>query len=278
MKKDLWQLETLNRITELLQSFETVQAMILVGSFANNVVQPDFWSDLDLIVVVADEAVHQFYLNADWLYPVAPVFATSQSKNTSRYTLRVCFEDMRRLDLIFIPASAFETSMGWNDHPFSNGFRVLFSRSSVVEDFLSNRLHHIQPEIHNPEAQFLSMSNDFWFKGMLAVYKVVRRDLLIAYHLTLDLARDCLVLKMMLRDRETGTRFHRTGGQGNDFGTIRNLHEGEISPAGILTMLEKYSQFYDHLAKEWATDYQEKRFPLIDWIRKARESLALAEI
>jgi hypothetical protein len=66
-----------------------------------------------------------------------------------------------------------------------------------------------------PSDQFEQMTNDFRFKGMLAVAKVARSDLLVALHLSLDLIRDCCVLAMQLRDWETGTDHHRTGDAAN---------------------------------------------------------------
>jgi len=38
----------------------------------------------------------------------------------------------------------------------------------------------------------------------------MRNDLIIAHHLTLDLARDSLVLQMNLRDKKLNTNIHRT--------------------------------------------------------------------
>lgn len=270
MDKTLWQFDTITHLERLLRSLDAVQAAVLVGSFANDAVQPDRWSDLDLVIVIKDLALDPYYADTTWLQPIAPIYTTSRSQAANRFTLRVCFEDLRRLDLIFILASAFESPQGWDFNPFLTGFQVLFSRSAVVDKFLSQPLQ-IRSDVHDPETQFLSMSNDFWFKGMLAVYKVVRNDLLIALHLTLDLARDCLVLKMMLRDRKTGTRHHRLGGDGNEMIAELPGQSAEYSSTGILKMIEEYSRIFDNLASEWSSSYQAKRFPLLDWIKKARE-------
>ena len=276
MQNDLWQTETLEQLKNLLQSLDTVQAAIVVGSFANAAIQPDFWSDIDLVVVVSDEAINQFYPGTEWLRPIGPVYAASRSQGAYHNTLRVCFVDMHRLDLIFLPASAFEAPSAWGYNPFQTGYRVLFSRSIIVDEFLSQE-HAATSDQLDPETQFWIMSNDFWFKGMLAVYKVVRNDLLIALHLTLDLARDCLVLGMMLRDRAEGTQYHRIGGVGNELIDRINLELAEYSSASILDMIEKYSQIYDDLAGEWRSDYRANRSPLLDWIKQARETLSRSD-
>jgi hypothetical protein len=126
-------------------------------------------------------------------------------------------------------------------------------------------------------SQFLVMSNAFWFKGMLAVYKVVRNDFLIALHLALDLIRDCLVLRMMLRDRDEGTNHHRFGGVGNEFVAQMNLNSLDISAIGILEMIENSSQMFDDLAEEWSSDYLANRSPLLGWIKQARENLQIGD-
>ena len=45
---------------------------------------------------------------------------------------------------------------------------------------------------------FEALTNGFWFKAIVAVQKVVRGDLLVALHLSLELAQECCVLAMML--------------------------------------------------------------------------------
>ena len=80
----------------------------MVGSLANDIIQPDYWSDIDLVIVISDPAINQFYPDTDWLMPINSVFATSQKQDPPRYTLRVCFTDMRRVDFIFLLASAFD--------------------------------------------------------------------------------------------------------------------------------------------------------------------------
>ncbi len=269
---NLWQTETLEQLKDLLRSFDVVQAMVVVGSFASDSVQPDFWSDIDLVMVVADNDIDQFFPATDWLKPMGDVYTTSQSEDPPRYTSRICFTDMRRLDLVFILASAFDDPRSWNYNPFQNGHRVLFSKSRIVDQFLLQEFA-IAPASGDPQAQFAAMSNDFWFKGMLAVSKVIRNDLLIALHLTLDLVRDALVLKMMLRDRSEGTRHHRIGGIGNELVMEMNASSPTYSRLGILSSIEQSAQLFDQLSKEWSDNYQDQRFPLLEWINIAREDI-----
>ena len=130
---EIWQEKTLAQLRDCLQSFDTVQAILLVGSLANDAIQIDFWSDIDLVVVVADLAIDQFYPDTDWLKSIHPVFTSSHSQDLERYTLRVCFTDMRRVDFIFLPASALDDPTDWASNRFQAGFQVLFSRPLKVD-------------------------------------------------------------------------------------------------------------------------------------------------
>lgn len=274
---DTWQDKTLAQMKDFLQSFDSVQAAFVVGSLANDLVQPDYWSDIDLIVVVSDQEISQFFPNTGWLEPIRSVFATSHSEDPPRFTLRVCFRDMRRVDFIFILASEFNNPKARNLHHFQKDYRVLFAKSPEVDQTLPQKFG-VKSENQDPETQFLVMSNAFWFKGMLTVYKVVRNDLLIALHLALDLMRDCLVLKMMIRDRAKGTRHHRIGGVENMFVTQLMAQPSDYTAQGILVMVERYSQIYENLAVEWSPDYQVKREHLLDWTRQARGNLEQSDI
>lgn len=268
-----WQDTTLLRLKTLMQSFDAVQAMFVVGSLANDAIQPDYWSDIDLVIVVSDPAIAQFYPDTDWLMPINSIFATSHSHNPPRYTLRVCFTDMRRIDFIFLPASVFVDPNSYILLKIPEERQLLFSKIPQIETrFLEKS--GVLPAEQDPDTKFSTMSNDFWFKGMLAVYKVVRNDLLIALHLTLGMMQDCLVLRMMLRDRTDGTRYHRIGGDGNELVDQMNAQPHVYSAGGILAIIEYYSQIYDNLGKEWSTSYETKRDPLLDWIKQVREQLS----
>jgi len=274
----LWQEDTLLELKAVLQSFRSISAAFVVGSLANEAVQEDYWSDIDLIVVVTDQVRHQFYSDTAWLAQFPPLFAVSRSQDPPRYTLRVCFSDMRRIDFIFILESAFQVSGTQELDRFDPHRRILFSRSIEVDPVLSENTQTILPlEEQSPDSQFSELSNDFWFKGSLAVYKIVRNDLLIAFHLALDLIRDCLVVKMMLRDRTEGTTRHRIGGLGNDLVAHLTAQPIDSSPGGLLALIESTSQSFETLVDEWSPEAAGKSRPLLGWIRQARVWLSTKE-
>ena len=117
------------------------------------------------------------------------------------------------------------------------------------------------------------MSHRFWFKSMVAGYKVVRHDLLIALHLALDLVRDCCVLGMLLRDRAEHTDHHREGGVGNQIVDLLKTTQQPYTASGILDMIEQSSILFDQLASEWSEAYQAHRYPLLNWLHHIRETV-----
>jgi hypothetical protein len=112
---------------------------------------------------------------------------------------------------------------------------------------------------------------------MLAVYKVVRQDLLIALHLAQDLTRDCCVLGMMLRDRATGTNIHKHGGMGNQFVAELEVTRQPLTSIGILDSIKASHEVFEKLAREWSDDDQEHHQFLQDWIEKAKVELSEKE-
>lgn len=113
--------------------------------------------------------------------------------------------------------------------------------------------------------------SEFWFKGVMAVHKVAREDLLIAFHLALDMVRDCCVLMMMLRDRSEGTDYHRDGGSGKRLVAEFDSVVQRPTAASILATIEASSIVFDELATCWSDSYTNHGLPLLDRIRYARK-------
>lgn len=270
IQTDLWQEAALQELANLLQADASVHALILTGSCAQSPGKVDVWSDVDLLMVVADSEVERYCATIDWLVSLGPLFATDHSANEFWFTRRVCFADMRRVDFVITTETALEHIREWPRNVLSTGLRVLFSRSRKVNAALG-KATPLQAPVFSRE-QFQLLINQFWFKSILAVNKTMRNDLLIGTHLALDLVRDCCVLAMALRDRVTGTNHHRFGGLYNEV-----LHELEPefnvdTVDGILNVIEQSSKLFDRLATEWSSDYQERCQFLLEWITHARKT------
>ncbi|HEY0078770.1 MAG TPA: aminoglycoside 6-adenylyltransferase [Pyrinomonadaceae bacterium] len=211
-----WQDAAIRDLVALLQPDEQVRAVALSGSCARLEARRDVWSDVDVLMVVAEGATGRFFPATEWLRPLGEVYAFEQNSNELTCTTRVCFSDFRRLDIVITTEAALERIDSWGSVSFWNGSRTLFSRSPAVDEILARKFAPPAPASISAE-QFQSMANHFWFRAALAVTKVVRDDLLIALHLAAGLMQDCCLLALLLRDRTEGTSYHSRGSIGDDF-------------------------------------------------------------
>jgi hypothetical protein len=268
----MWQDIVIRDLVALLQPDEDVLSVVISGSCALSSIEKDGWSDVDLLVVVSEHAISRYFPSLDWLQALGDIYAFEQNFNQFTYTSRVCFTDFRRLDIVLTTEFALEQIDSWDSVSFWNGTHTLFSRSTLVDTILARRFEQPKPSQISAE-QFQAMANRFWFKATIAVTKVMRDDLLIALHLALDLARDCCLLAMLLRDRAEDTNYHRHGGIGNDFVPQLQTAKSSYDALGILDGIEKSCNAFDTLAAQWSSDYKEYRQPLIAAINRARQSV-----
>lgn len=267
-----WQESMLDNLASYFESNEDVVGLLLFGSFSQPEFHPDSWSDLDLLVVVKDNRLDSFFPTTEWINRFGKLYTYSQSSDEFKYTTRACFENFNRIDFVITTEGKLAEIRKWSSIPFSSGVKVIFSRSKVVDGIAVQKLS--QPELLLiTQEQFLDMVRNFRFKSMLAVYKVVRNDLLIALHLAQDLVRDCCMLEMVLRDRATGTNIHKHGGIGNQVIEQLEVTQKPFTSIGILESIKASDKMFEKLAHEWSRDYQENRQPLLDWIEQAKGEL-----
>jgi hypothetical protein len=271
-KMNHWQESMLDNLVLYFEPNENVLGLLLFGSRSQPESCPDDWSDIDILVIVKNNRLDRFFPETAWINSFGRLYTYSQSSDDFKCTTRACFENFNRIDFVITTEGKLAEIGKWPGIPFSSGTKILFSRSKIVDEIAAQK--HRQQEFSpvTPE-QFLEMVRNFRFKSMLAVYKVVRNDLLIALHLAQDLVRDCSVLGMMLRDRATGTNIHKDGGIGNQLVAQLEVTQKPFTPIGILDSIKESNAIFEKLACEWASNYQENRQPLLDWIEKAKAEL-----
>lgn len=267
----MWQQKMIERIQEHLSRDEGVTGLVLLGSFTRDDIATDIWSDVDLVVAVRDEASVRLWPATEWLSALGDVFCTSQNSADDWHVTRAYYADGPRIDFVIATESSLARIEEWENNPLRYANVCLFSRSAALDRALSLTFPPPAPKPVAPE-DFERMANDFWFKGMLAVSKVGRDELLVALHLSLDMIRDCLVLGMMLRDRETGTDHHRDGTQGNDFVAALDATRQPYTALGILDSIEQSAIVFDKLAAQWDPNRHEAHGPLLSWIGRARRA------
>ncbi len=264
-----WQAVTIEQIVDLCRADPDIEALALVGSGAQGT--GDAWSDLDLLHVARDGTLARFFPPFAWLAPLGDLYASELHPGEFSSVARLCFEDLRRIDLIVTTLSALQRHTEWPGRPFEGGNQVLFSRNPAVDAILGLDLE--SPPPHVPKDAFDDLANGFWFKGIVAVQKVVRGDRLVAFHLSLELIQEVAVLAMLLRDRETGSNQHR-GGLGDDEVLALEPTRQPHTPAGILASIAASAVAFDRLAARWSPGYQLRSGPLLGWVDAARSALS----
>jgi predicted nucleotidyltransferase len=263
-----WHIDTIRLLSQLLYADNDVIALALYGS-ALRPEDLDAWSDIDALIVVRNGTMSRFFPSTDWLEPLGGIFAREQYAGSDTNTTRLCFEDLRKLDLVFATASSLREIDAWPRVPFAGGLDIRFTRDPQ----LTRRLEQPFPAPHYtppPAETFETLVSSFWFRAMVAVAKVARNDLVIGLHLALGLLQDACVLAMMLRDRAEGTDVHRTGGKANE--TVATFAD-VLRPAtveGVLDLIEASGRTFDHLAGEWSTEYQTRLIALSVAVARAR--------
>lgn len=263
-----WHETTIQQLTTLLQPHPDVHALLVVGSRAANTT--DQWSDLDVIVVVADTCLDMFFPSVAWLTPLGALFAYEQFPAHNRGTTRACFIDGRRIDFLIATESSFAYNSDW---PLWDGVQVLFSCSDAV--LLRTAHVHPRPPIHSvTDEQFATLVHQFWFRAVIAMVKVIRNDVLIGLHLCLECIQDVCVLAMLLRDRTEGTTIHKTGGIGNLL--IQELHLPPTPPTArtLLDSLAQTGNAFDRLAVQWQPAYQPRYDLFAVWLEHAGRTVA----
>jgi hypothetical protein len=268
-----WQSDAIARLTSVLEPDETVHGLAVIGSLAQPGAQRDDCSDLDLVLVLGDPASPRFWPSVEWLDCLGEKYTYSLAEDRGMRSVRMWYQDGRRVDVVIVNESDIEDFAHRIDTPIRYGCRVLFSRSSRIGAVFSSAVpadRASETAIHDLER----VCNDFWFKGMLAVSKVARHDLLVALHLTLDMIRDCCVLGMLLRDHESGTRHHREGRADDPLVKALEMTRQPYTALGILDAIEQSAVAFDILAARLVEGYGQRRQPLLKSAARARSSLA----
>ena len=263
-----WQYAMAKELSARLKENSAVKAVVLTGSLADDAVEIDEWSDVDLKVIVADASLSALYHDTTWLAPDDEIIAVDRVEQGCSKILRVCLAPLRRLDISWIPVSELQNTSEWAVNPFPGKHAILWSRIPGLAELIA-AIALAPPFEDDYGTRVGPMADSFWFKAAIAVGKVARNDLLVGLHLALDLVRDCLVLQMMLRDREKGTNVHRRGDGMKDVVARLCTRAETYSAAEILDVLVVCGPLFDELAAQLSCDYRKRWSALEPAVRRA---------
>jgi predicted nucleotidyltransferase len=151
--------EIAERVSRLLREDNRVEGIVVVGSLAS---QPDRWSDIDLEVVVADNA-DLAAVAADWvnrLYEVLPVLHHFETAFGDTLVRGFLLENLLEVDLAFTPRAHFEV---WGPA------RLAFDRSGRVQTALE------MPTEPDPSPPSWASAAGFAWHDVLHACTAVRR-------------------------------------------------------------------------------------------------------
>jgi hypothetical protein len=260
-KFDTWQTHALEQLSQYFAAEPDAKAFVLTGSLSAVDITPDFWSDIDVKIILADQAIKHYYTSLAWLQPFGQLIGAERHASPSTKTLRVCLEGFQRFDLVFIPESALQPLMADDEPLFHQPCTIIWSKLPGLEKHIASSPPAIIYEDVTGTA-IANMADHFWLKAAVAITKVMRNDLLIGLHLALDLARDCLVLQMLRRDQALHTTVHRIGGWGNAWVENFTWDSPGCSEVKILDLIARSCTTFDELAAMLSPDYT-ARWPLL---------------
>ena len=237
-----WRDEMLKQLEEMFENDTDVISLSLFGSTSKPNVQPDRWSDHDILLVVKDGALDRFYPTREWLRVFGEIFGIVQNKDDIHCNVKVVFSDFKKLDFVICTET-----QAVHELKVLTRQKVVFSKKESITELLANAPVSLG---FYEEFPFTNLFEDFWYVSFVAVSKLVRNDLLISLHQSLELYRECLELGMWLRDREIKTNIHRVGGHRNDLVEKMNIQLTGLSKKDILSIIEQCGREFDKLAKE----------------------------
>lgn len=249
-----WQWQTAYELREQLIARAEVLGLVLIGSLARQAVDP--LSDLDLVLLVKNEALGQFFPDRAWLNAFGRLLGYEGHAGNQSGTHRLLLGDGRRIDLIVMSEAALEQE---GFQALWRPAQILFSRSQTLEVSLQQV---VAPASFSPfsDEAFAAFVDGFWYRASVASLKVGRNDLLIGLHLCCALIQDLAVLAMLMRDRAESTTIHRTGGTWNALIEGLSMPASPPSRAHLLVSIDQSCQTFDQLALQWSSSYQ-ARYP-----------------
>lgn len=266
MNDNNWRKKTLDELLLILTDMEGFVSLSIFGSMLNDQTL-DIWSDIDALLVVKNKSIKNYFPTTKWLEKINSVFTIQQSSNSQGSTTKIIFDDFRKIDLIITTESKILDS-----DPFWSKQNIIHSNSDIISKKLMG-INKGKSKFDKKNYQIETLSSEFWFIAYTALTKIIREDLLIGLHLSLDLYKMCLVLAMWMRDKETGTNIHRIGGVNNDLINKLNIKIKNFSKRDLIALIDKCSKEFDAMSLTWDSSYKCKYVKFKTLINTALENI-----
>lgn len=250
-------------INEITSNITEVQAIILRGSHLNeNTV--DFWSDLDVLVVL-EPLVHineEVFIRT--INKSGQIIGSELYINPESILYRTAIEHNQSIELLDVTICTYNE---W----------LLVEATSNISLVVYGHIELCEP-IKEDEVSYSFNSyehriGEIWYKYVIAIKKFARRDHLIGLHLLLDLVREYLVLEMIERDIQHNTNIHRHGFNEELPDYIKLSHFDDSNIEVILNYIERLAFEYDKKLQHHVLGYSSQFDRIAKYIEESRQQL-----
>ena len=258
----------LSQIVETFLSHDqlVVESVALYGSQVNPE-HVDFWSDIDLLMVLGQDA----QLDANWvediLSSVGEILAREVFVNPPQLTHRCVLEfggAIKQVDLKLCKTSELNSIIAQ-----LGPIQILVGKTDLTEASISS------PSVP-PDSQVVPNDHidHLWFLFFQSIKKFMREDRLIGLHLLLEVLQEFLVLKMQERDRKYQTTIHRKGYQEKLPERLDFQHLLYHKKEAILTYLSHLAEELDRALSQEVDGYHSRNTVVQRYLKDSRIALA----
>ena len=193
------------KIKNALLEYEDIDIVyiLLKGSKINSGII-DFWSDTDLVLVLAPEVHFEEVRIESLIQAIGPTIGQEIHQDATKLLLRLVVDWQTQIELLDLAIYQYkdwlnESQLGLEKYLVLHGDWVGDQQvsTSTPADFEYDK----------------KQIGEVWLRYFLCVKKFMRNDNLIGLHLLFSLWQEYLVIEMIERDQKRGTNVHRFGGQ-----------------------------------------------------------------
>lgn len=172
--------EMMNLILEFPGTDDSILAILLEGSLANDEIKKDSFQDFDISYVVRDDAYDKFIKDKSFLDYFGPRMMMKEPDNMELfssdevgYSYLIYFEDKNKMDLTILPKSKVDEYKNK-----VNIYKVLYDKENIFDgDKLNYETYHVNKP---SEKEFQDSSIEFWFTTGYVSKGLLRGEILFA--------------------------------------------------------------------------------------------------
>ena len=247
-----------------------IEEVYLKGSLCKEDSNVDFWSDIDLAFVLGDKYdVKEFNVNTI-IEELGNIVAYEEFEADNIVLKRVFLQGEKigySLDIMILNRVNLSSDILGEESQL-----IMSNRKSQVSDEV-----HINTEIIEEQGdEYISDKNinEFWFKVVVAIKKIMRNDNLIGVHLVLDIIRELIVLQMINRDIKKGTSIHRYGDDEQiDILNKININSEKINKESLLDIIDECAKYYDDEVSKLVNNYDNRYIYIKKYIEDSRSKI-----